>query len=65
MLEKIQNATREEISEILPAAMARYRELYPEWEIFYTSIEKSVDKNRQLNQMIALLEQMKEHSDAC
>lgn len=63
MLEQIQNATREEISDILLAAMNRYRELYPDWEIFYTSIEKSVDKNAQLDQMIALLERMRENPD--
>ena len=60
MLNIIKNAKPEEINDILQAVLARYRELYPDWEIITLSLEKAVDKNEQLDRMIALLETMKE-----
>ena len=58
--ERIYAAGEEEIGEILDSALFRYRQLYPDWEISVISIEKSVDKNRQLDETIRLLENMKE-----
>ena len=40
--------------------MARYREVFPDWEVMTVSLEKAVDKNAQLDRMIGLLERMKE-----
>ena len=58
--ELIRNAGQDEISEILRAVIARYQELFPEWEISILSLEKDTDKNSQLDRAIALLQSMKE-----
>lgn len=57
---EIHKAEKEEVSIILQTVLARYRELYPDWEISILSLEKAVDKNAQLDQVIAMLEKMKE-----
>jgi len=60
ILDKIDAATPNEIEQILKAALARYRELYPEWDISTLSLEKAGDKNEQLDRVIDLLRNMKE-----
>lgn len=62
MIDMIKNATEDEITEIVMAALKRYRELFPDWEISTINIDKTEDKNTQLDQMIALLEHMKRNS---
>ena len=60
IFEIINNAKADEISEILDAVLRRYKQLYPDWEISVLSLEKSVDKNMQLDETIKLLEKLKE-----
>ena len=60
ILDKIDAATPNEIEQILKAALARYRELYPGWDISTLSLEKAGDKNEQLDRVIDLLRNMKE-----
>ena len=60
ILDKINAATPNEIEQILKAALARYRELYPQWDISTLSLEKAGDKNEQLDRVIDLLRNMKE-----
>ena len=60
MIEQIKKAKPEELNDILQAVLARYREVFPGWELITISLEKSVDKNEQLDQIIAMLEIMKE-----
>ena len=60
MVEKIKKAKPEELNDILLAVMERYREVYPDWELITISLEKAVDKNSQMDQIIAMLESMKE-----
>ena len=60
LLEKIKRLESEEIQEFLDALLARYRELYPDWEINIISLEKKRSRNDQLDEMITLLESMKE-----
>ena len=60
MIDQIKKAKPEELNDILLAVMARYREVYPDWELITVSLEKAVDKNEQLDRMIGLLENMKE-----
>ena len=60
ILDKIDAATPKEIEQILKAALARYRDLYPEWDISTLSLEKAGDKNEQLDRVIDLLRNMKE-----
>ena len=60
MIQQIKQAKAEELNDILLAVTERYKEVYPDWEIITISLEKSVDKNTQLDQLIAVLENMKE-----
>ena len=59
-LEMIQNATASEINDMLIAMLERYRELYPDWEFSFFTVEPKKDKNEQLDEMIAMLEKQKE-----
>ena len=60
MIDAIKQAKPEELNDILLAVLDRYREVYPDWELTTISLEKAVDKNEQLDRMIALIEKMKE-----
>ena len=59
MIEEIENADTEEVAYILEAALRRYAELYPDWEMNVVSIEKTESRNEQLNRMISFLEGLK------
>ena len=56
----IKKAEPEELNDILLAVLARYREVFPNWEVMTVSLEKAGDKNEQMDRMIGLLENMKE-----
>ena len=43
LIKAIRGADRNEIGDVLAAAVERYREVYPDWIIFYYAIE---NKNR-------------------
>ena len=43
LIKAIRGADRNEIGDVLAAAMERYREVYPDWSIIYYAIE---NKNR-------------------
>lgn len=58
--EQILQAKPEEMSDIILAYQKRHAELFPEWEFFSFVLEKVVDKNQQLDDMIRLLEKLKE-----
>ena len=58
--EQIKTAKPEEMSDIILEVQKRYNELFPEWEFFCYVLEKAVDKNAQLDQIIALMERLKE-----
>ena len=60
MIEQIKKAKPEELHKILQAVLARYREVFPDWELITVSLEKAVDKNEQLDRIISMLEKMKE-----
>ena len=60
MIDQIKKAKPEELNDILLTVLARYQEVFPDWEVMTVSLEKSVDKNEQLDRMIGLLENMKE-----
>ena len=59
MLEKIKNAAPEELDQILQAVLARYREVHPDWEIMFLSLDKKENKKKQIDSIIALLNQIK------
>jgi len=60
LLERIKQAKPEEINDLVTAVLERYRELFPGWDISVLSLEKAVDKNQQLDDVIALIEKLKD-----
>ena len=61
MKEYIKNAKPEELEDILKAVLARYGQVYPDWEVTVISLEKAKDRTEQLDRLIAFLEKMKVH----
>ena len=59
-LNVIRTATADEISDIVLAAQERFHELHPDWELHIITVEKAVDKNEQIDAVIALMERLKE-----
>ena len=59
VLSVISYADGAQIDRILRAVLARYQVLYSQWEISLLSIEKSKDRNEQLDQIIMLLQNLK------
>ena len=47
------------LNDVLLAVRQRYSVLYPDWEVCILSIEKSTDRNEQLDRLIAMLESRK------
>ena len=59
MNDYIKTAKPEELDQILQAVLARYREVYPDWEIMFLSLDKKENKKKQIDSIIALLNQIK------
>lgn len=59
VIEKIFQADACDIDLLLDAVLQRYAALFPEWEMTTVSIEKSNDKNAQIDRMIRMLENLK------
>lgn len=47
------------LERLFDLVLHRYEELYPDWEISTVSVQKSADRNKQLDRMIAILQKMK------
>lgn len=60
MIQYIKNAKPEELEDIMQAVLGRYRELYPNWEILFLSLDKKDNKNDQIDNIIALLNKMRQ-----
>ena len=60
ILEQIKNAKPEEMSDIILAVLNRYNELFPDWQLQIITLERAVDKNEQIDRLIAAMEGMKE-----
>ncbi len=63
LVRAISQASDIEIGALLTAVLQRYAELFPDWEISTVSLEKSADKNAQLDRIITTLQSMKTASD--
>lgn len=59
LTEEIAQADAFEIEKLLKAVLQRYTVLFPDWEIGTIAIQKSTDRNEQLDEMIAVLQKMK------
>ncbi len=62
LVQEIAQADAVEIEELLKAVLRRYNELFPDWELSTISIQKSSDKNEQLDRVIRFLQNMKTFS---
>ena len=63
MLPRIAGANEEEVEILLAAVLARYGELYPDWEISTISLRKDEDRAKQLDRTIRMLESMKRRAE--
>ena len=59
LVEGIAQANEEEIDTLLKAVLRRYAQLFPDWEVSTISLEKSSDRNEQLDRIIEMLQNMK------
>ena len=59
LLGRIAQVKDNEIGEVLTAVLRRYEELYPEWEVGTVSLQKSEDRNTQIDRMIQMLTRLK------
>ena len=48
-----------EIEKLLKAVLQRYAVLFPDWEVCTISLQKSSDRNEQIDRVIAMLQKMK------
>ncbi len=55
----ILSADATDLEDIVELIKQRYCQLFPQWEIQMISIEKCADRVRQIDSMIAILEQLK------
>ena len=63
MLPRIAVANEEEVEILLAAVLARYGELYPDWEISTISLRRDEDRAVQLDRTIRMLESMKRRAE--
>ncbi len=59
LMAAIKKVNEYEIEEVLQAVLNRYGELFPDWEVSAISLQKSKDRNEQLDRNIALLQKLK------
>ena len=60
LLDRINKVDEGQIQQVLDAVLARYTELYPHWAVSIISVLRNADRNLQIDQMIRLLESIKE-----
>ncbi len=60
ILPMILAADAESMDAILKAVIDRYLQIYPDWEISVITVEKTQNRNEQLDRMIAILNKMKQ-----
>ena len=59
LVKEIAKADRAEIEKLLTAVLQRYALLFPDWEVSTISLQKSTDRNEQIDRVIAMLQKMK------
>lgn len=62
IVEEIAQADEIEIEKLLKAVLQRYAVLFPDLEVSVISLQKSSDRNEQLDRIIAMLQNMKTFS---
>ncbi len=56
----IRSAKPEDLDALLKAVLARYEEAFPDWEVSVITVEKQMDRNAQIDGVIAVLNDMKD-----
>ena len=59
LAEEIAHADEQVIEQLLKAVLQRYAVLFPDYEVSTVSLQKSSDRNGQIDRMIATLQKMK------
>lgn len=59
LVEGIAHSDKTQIEKLLKAVLQRYAQLFPDYEVSTISLKKGTDRNQQIDQIIALLQQMK------
>ncbi len=62
LVQKIAQVDELEVDDVLNAVRQRYTGLFPDWELILISLQKSADKNEQLDKIIGLLQNMEASS---
>ena len=57
---EIAKAEDTEIEKLLRAVLDRYAVLYPDWEVCTLSLQRSQDRNEQIDRIIAMMQNLKE-----
>ena len=60
LLDKIKTVESKSIDLVMHAVLERYRELFPDWDINVISVDKCDDRNAQLDQIIDLVQKLKD-----
>ncbi|MBQ3252456.1 MAG: hypothetical protein IJB02_04365 [Oscillospiraceae bacterium] len=55
----IAKASADEISGIWQPLLNRYKELFPDWDITILTIEKTQDRNKQIDNLIHIMESLR------
>ena len=61
LVQEIAKADEVEIEILLKAVLQRYTVLFPDWELSTISLQKSFDKNEQIDRIIEMLQNMKSY----
>ena len=61
LVQEIAKADEVEIENLLKAVLQRYTVLFPDWELSTISLQKSFDKNEQIDRIIEMLQNMKSY----
>ena len=61
IISRIECSDGSQIERLLKAVVARYGELYPDWELSVISLEKKKDRVAQIDRIIEVLQHMKEN----
>ena len=61
LVQEIAKADEVENENLLKAVLQRYTVLFPDWELSTISLQKSFDKNEQIDRIIEMLQNMKSY----
>ena len=62
LVKKIARADEAQSERLLKAVLQRYAVLFPDYEVSILSLQKSLDRNEQLDRIIEMLKKMKTSS---